>query len=204
MPPAVRGESAELAMDRAKAIVVGCSAGGLSALQAVLGGLAPALAVPVVVCCHTGSSDVGMLCDLLQRHCALPVLEAIERVMPAAGHVYVAPSGYHLLVERDGRFALSADAKVGFSRPSIDVLFASASEAWGAALVGVILTGANQDGAQGLRLVRAAGGIGVVQAPGDAEVPVMPQAAIDTAGADYIVPLAAIATLLNRSGSIAL
>lgn len=189
-------------MVQARAIVIGCSAGGLSALQVVLGGLAADLAVPVVVCCHTGSSDVGMLCDLLQRHSRLPVLEAIERIGPAGGNVYVAPSGYHLLLERDARFALSADAKVGFSRPSIDVLFASAAEAWGAALVGVVMTGANKDGADGLHRIRAAGGLGIVQQPDDAEVPTMPQAAIDIAGADHVVPLIAIAPLLNRFGSM--
>jgi two-component system chemotaxis response regulator CheB len=188
-------------MTQGHAIVIGCSAGGLSALQVVLGGLASSLAAPVIVCCHTGSSDVGMLCDLLQRHSRLRVIEAIERIRPAAGTIYVAPSGYHLLLERDARFALSADAKVAFSRPSIDVLFASAAEAFGDALAGVVLTGANKDGADGLRLIRKAGGLAIVQQPDDAEVAAMPQAAIDVAGADHIVPLTAIAPLLNRYGS---
>ncbi len=180
------------------AVVIGCSAGGLLALEQLLGGLLPALPQPFLVCCHTGSSSVELMCELLARHAAMPVLEARERETPRAGTVYVAPSGYHLLVETDGRFALSVDPRVSFARPSIDVLFTSAAEAYGRHLVGVILTGANSDGAAGLAVVRARGGLAIVQRPDDAESPAMPQAALDRAGADHCLPLAAIAPLLNR------
>jgi len=185
-------------MGAPKAVVIGCSAGGLAALEKLFGGILPGLPQPFLVCCHTGSSTVDMLCELLARHAAMPVEEAREREAPRGGHVYVAPSGYHLLVEADGRFALSVDPRVSFARPSIDVLFASAAEAYGPGLAGVILTGANSDGAAGLAAVRARGGSAIVQQPDDAESPAMPQAALERAGADHCLPLAAIAPLLNR------
>lgn len=181
-----------------RAVAIGCSAGGLTALERLLGGLLPGLPQAFLVCCHTGSATVDLMCELLVRHAAMPVEEAREREAPCAGVAYVAPSGYHLLVEPDGRFALSVDPRVSFARPSIDVLFASAAEAYGEGLVGVILTGANSDGADGLAAVRARGGLAIVQRPDDAESPAMPQAALERAGADHCLPLAAIAPLLNR------
>lgn len=180
------------------AIAIGCSAGGLTALEIVLGGLDPRIPSAILVCCHTGSSDVEILCELLARHTQLPVVEAAEREAARSGTVHVAPSGYHLLLEHDRRFSLSVDPKVNFSRPSIDVLFASAAEAYGASLIGVVMTGANQDGARGLADIRRCGGLAIVQDPADAEVRTMPQAALDIAGADHCIALAAIAPLLNR------
>jgi len=185
-------------MTAPRAIAIGCSAGGLTALEIVLGGLDPRIPSTILVCCHTGSSDVEILCELLARHTPLPVVEAAERDTPRAGTVHVAPSGYHLLVEHDGRFSLSVDPKVNFSRPSIDVLFASAAEAYRASLIGIVMTGANQDGARGLADIRRHGGLSIVQDPADAEVRTMPQAALDIAGADHCIPLTAIAPLLNR------
>ena len=185
-------------MRQPQAIVIGCSAGGLDALRTVLGGLDPDLPQAVLVCCHTGSETVGLLCGLLDRVSTLPVIEAVERHPVLGGTVQLAPSGYHLLIERDRHFALSADPRVNHSRPSIDVLLASASAIWGKSLIGVVMTGANADGANGLHQLRQAGGIAVVQSPADAEVPAMPQAALDQAGADYCVELHAIAPLLNR------
>ncbi|WP_114240497.1 chemotaxis protein CheB [Dyella sp. C9] len=185
-------------MDAPRAIVIGCSAGGLSALEQLFAQLLPSLPQPIVVCCHTGSSTVDLMCELLARHSTLPVVEATERSTPLGGTIHVAPSGYHLLVEATGRFALSVDERVSFARPSIDVLFDSAAEAYGDALIGVVLTGANRDGAEGLACIRHHGGLAVVQDPGDAEAPTMPQAALELAGADHCLPLAAIGPLLNR------
>jgi two-component system chemotaxis response regulator CheB len=185
-------------MSTPRAIAIGCSAGGLSALEVVLGGLDPSIPTAILVCCHTGSSDVQILCEVLARHTQLPVVEAAERETPRSGTVHVAPSGYHLLVEHDERFSLSVDPKVNFSRPSIDVLFASAAEAYRESLIGIVMTGANQDGARGLADIRRCGGLSIVQDPADAEVRTMPQAALDTAGADHCIPLTAIAPLLNR------
>jgi two-component system chemotaxis response regulator CheB len=181
-----------------EAVVIGCSAGGLKALYAVLAGLDEHLPVPVIVVIHSGSDDVGMLCNLLSKVSQLPVEEALERRQPRPGCVFVAPTGYHLYIERDGRFALSVDDKVCFVRPSIDVLFESAADVFREQLVAVVMTGSNEDGAAGLRAVRARGAIGIVQDPEDAEAPAMPAAALKLAGADYCVPLAGIARLINE------
>jgi two-component system chemotaxis response regulator CheB len=181
-----------------QAIVIGCSAGGLVALEALFAALLPVLPQPIVVCCHTGSSTVDLMCELLSRHATLPVKEAHERAPLEGGVIHVAPSGYHLLVEASHRFALSVDERVSFARPSIDVLFDSAAEAYRDALVGVLLTGANSDGAEGVQRIRQWGGVAIVQDPADADVPAMPAAALELAGADHCLPLVAIAPLLNR------
>ena len=181
-----------------RAVVIGCSAGGVHALSTVLAALNPALRVPIVLVCHTGSEDVEMLCEVLALVSRLPVQEARERHAPAPGIVHVAPSGYHLLIEADGCFALSVDARVCFSRPAIDVLFDSAALHYGAQLIGVVLTGANQDGAQGLANIRARQGLAIVQSPAEAEAATMPEAALRLAGADHTAKLADIATLINQ------
>ncbi|MCL7714767.1 chemotaxis protein CheB [Stenotrophomonas mori] len=180
-----------------RAVVVGCSAGGLAALQQLLGGLARPLPAPMVVVCHSGSEDMRLFCELLAARSGLPVGEAEERCVPQPGHVYVAPSGYHLLFERDRRFALSVDPRVAFSRPSVDVLFESAAEAWHDRLLAVLLTGANADGAQGCRRIRAAGGRVIVEDPRTAQAPAMPAATLELAGADHCLPLADIPALLE-------
>lgn len=182
-------------MARPEAIVIGCSAGGLDALKPLL----RAIEVPqaVVVCSHSGEQG-SLLGELLARHSRLPVREAQERWPVEAGFVYLAPPGYHLLIERDRRFAFSVDAPVHYSRPSIDVLFESAADVYGARLIGVMLTGASADGANGLARIRDAGGVAVVQDPHDALAAAMPRAALDRAGADHCLPLAQIAPLLNQ------
>jgi two-component system chemotaxis response regulator CheB len=178
-------------------LVVGCSAGGLSALHQLLGGLHAPLPVPMVVVCHSGSEDMRTFCELLQSRSGLPVQEAEERQLPAPGVVYVAPAGYHLLIERDGRFALSVDPRVAFSRPSIDVLFESAAEVWRDRVLALLLTGANADGAEGSLRVRQCGGTLIVQDPDTAQVPMMPAAARERAGADHCLSLSEISPLLE-------
>jgi two-component system chemotaxis response regulator CheB len=185
-------------MTTSRAIVIGCSAGGLTALQRLLPGIDPRLGVPVVICCHTGSADVSILVDLLGRYATLPVVEASERAPVDPGVVHVAPSGYHLLVEPNFHFSLSVDAKVAYARPSIDVLFETAADAWHDGLIAVLLTGANSDGAQGLVAVRRAGGYAIVQDPLTAEADTMPLAGLEAAGADACLSLEAIAAKLNE------
>jgi len=177
---------------------MGCSAGGLKALYTVLGGLDEKLPVPVIVVIHSGSDDVGMLCGLLSKISRLPVEEAVERRRLRPGCVFVAPTGYHLYIERDLRFALSVDDKVCFVRPSIDVLFESAADVFREHLVAVVMTGSNEDGAAGLKAARGRGAIAIVQDPEDAEVPAMPEAALKLAGADFCAPLTGIARLINE------
>lgn len=181
-----------------QAVVVGCSAGGVQALGVLLAGISPQLPVPMIIVCHTGSEDVEMLCEVLALKSMLPVQEASERHAPQSGNVYVAPAGYHLLLEVDGCFALSVDARVCYSRPSIDVLFEAAAQRYRQRLVGVVLTGANEDGAKGLKAIRERGGTALVQDPTTSVASAMPEAALRIAGADAVLPLADIAPFLNR------
>ncbi len=183
---------------RPEVIAVGCSAGGLKAMQTLLAGLPADRMPPILLCSHTASREVDTLCSLLARHARAPVQEAVERHRIEAGRIYVAPSGYHLLVESDRRFAISVDPKVNYSRPSIDVLFESIASTYRAASLGVILTGANSDGALGLRCIGEAGGITIVQNPATAEVPNMPQAAADIAHPDHTLELDAMASFISK------
>lgn len=177
-------------------VAVGTSYGGVAALQELLPGLAPELPVPVVLVQHRGKEQGTGLCEFLRRHCRLPLAEPDDKEELRAGRVYLAPRDYHLLVEGT-HFALSVDAPVAFARPSVDVLFESVADAYRDRAVGVVLTGANRDGARGLARIKSFGGLAVVQEPGEAESPAMPRAAIESARVDHVAPLRAIAPLLN-------
>jgi len=185
-------------VQRFEAIVIGCSAGGFNALKQLLGALDRGLQQAIIICSHSSSETTGMLAALLARHSVLPVEEARERCLVRPSVVHVAPVGYHLLIERDCHFALSIDPAVHFSRPSIDVLFDSAAQAYRDNLIGVMLTGASLDGAIGLGTIRRYGGLAIVQDPDEAEASAMPQAALDLAGADHCLALAQMAPLLNH------
>jgi two-component system chemotaxis response regulator CheB len=170
----------------------------MHALRTVLGSLHRDIVQPIIVVCHTGSDDITTFCELIGAVSTLPVREARERQRPVAGVVHIAPTGYHLLLERDRRFALSVDERVAFARPAIDILFETAATTFGGDLIGVVMTGANSDGAAGLGRIRAGGGIAIVQDPEDAYAAAMPRSALDLAGADHCVPLCDIAPLLNQ------
>ena len=174
-------------------IVVGASWGGLDAVGRVLADLPADLSAAVVVAQHRSASSVeGGLGALLERRGPLPVRDAEDKDAIEPGHVYLAPPDYHLLVE-PGRFSLSTDERVQYARPSIDVLFETAADAYGERLVAVLLTGANEDGAEGMLRVRRAGGCTIAQEPAGAERPEMPQAAIDLGAASCVLPLERIA-----------
>ena len=158
-------------------VVIGASWGGLHAIGAVLTRLPPDLPAAVLVAQHRGERDQELLAPLLARDSALPVREADDKDPLTPGQVLVAPAHYHLLVDGDA-VALSTDEPVAFSRPSIDVLFESAADACGERVIGVLLTGANADGAAGLAAIRARGGVAIVQDPEHAERPEMPRAAL--------------------------
>jgi two-component system chemotaxis response regulator CheB len=177
-------------------VVVGTSYGGLSALQILLPALARDFPLPVVVVQHRGK-DTDNLCEFLQRHSALPLSEPNDKEAIAPGRVYLAPRDYHLLVERDG-FALSTEAPVGYARPSVNVLFESAADIYQQHTIGVILTGANADGARGMARIKSYGGLCVVEDPASAESRGMPQAAIAATAVDAILPLRGIAPYLNQ------
>jgi two-component system, chemotaxis family, protein-glutamate methylesterase/glutaminase len=187
------------------AIVIGGSAGALEALAVILPALPASCDVPIVVVVHLPPAAPSLLTTVLRPRTALLVKEAEDKEPVAGGALYVAPPNYHLLVERDRTFALSVDDLVHFSRPAIDVLFESASEVYGPTLVGVVLTGANADGAAGLAAIKRRGGLTIAQSPGSATVATMPQAAIDTGAVDHVLPPAEIAALLvelTRSGRL--
>jgi two-component system, chemotaxis family, protein-glutamate methylesterase/glutaminase len=180
-------------------VVVGVSAGGLEALKRVLGGLEAGFPLPVVIVQHRRSDSDSLLTRLLSNWSGLPVSEAEEKEPPLAGHAYLAPANYHLLIETDGCFSLTVDEPELFARPSINALFVTASDYWGPRLIAVVLTGANADGSLGVQRVKARGGRVVVQDPGEAEFPVMPSAAIAAIGigaVDYIARLAEIPGIL--------
>ncbi len=181
-----------------KAVVTGGSAGGMEALSQVLRVLPSDFPAPILVVNHLHPSDRGLFALHLGMRLTLPVSEAVDKQPIEPGHVYVAPSNYHLLVESDHTFSLSTDEKVNWSRPSIDVLFESASRVWGDALVCVVLSGANNDGAEGAFLIKTCGGVVIAQDPATAEHPFMPRAAIERAGIDIILPPAEIGILLLK------
>ena len=181
---------------RPSVVVIGTSAGGLKALERVLGGLPPEFPVPIVAVQHR-SRESEAFASVMQSLVKLPVDEAEDKEPLAAPHVYVAPPDYHLLLE-PGRLALSTDEPVSFSRPSIDVLFESAADAYGPSVLAVLLTGANQDGTRGLSRIRAAGGYAIVQDPMTAESPEMPAAAISSGAVDRVLSLGDIAGELVR------
>ncbi len=181
-----------------EAVVIGTSAGGLEALSALVGGLPESFRAPLLVVQHVPESGPTQLAEIFQRKTRLHVKEVDEKEQVAAGTLYFAAPGYHLLVEDDLTLSLSQDDPVHHSRPSIDVLFESAADAWGPRVAGVLLTGANEDGAAGLEAIHEAGGLTIVQDPREAAVDTMPRAAIGRFTPDHILPLHAIHQLLRE------
>lgn len=181
---------------RNRLIVIGASSGGIAALNRILDQFPQDLAVPVVAVLHIQETTKNDLAEIFRKPGRIRVEEAAEKGRLESGVLYLAPPGYHLLVESDATFSLSYEDKVNYSRPSVDVLFESAASAFGSAVIGVVLTGANTDGALGLKAIKEAGGIAVAEDPETAECPSMPEAAVKEARPDHVVPLAAVAPLL--------
>jgi two-component system chemotaxis response regulator CheB len=179
-------------------VAMGASWGGLHAVQTILGALPEDFAVPIVIAQHRQpDSNDGMLVRLLDARCALTVCEAEDKQALDPGVVLVAPPDYHLLVEQ-GAVALSVDAPLNYSRPSIDVLLHSAADAYSRRVVGVVLTGANSDGALGLAQIAARGGTAIVQDPQTAERREMPDAALSATPEARVLTLAEIGPALAR------
>lgn len=183
-------------MSRPGAIVIGASAGGVAALFEVLGCLPGTFGVPVLCVLHLPQDRPSHLAEVLQRRLRRPVREARDKERIASGMIYVAGPGYHLSVEQDLCLSLSQEEPVHFSRPAIDFLFESAADAYGSDLVGVLLTGANQDGARGLASIKKSGGRTIVQDPREAQVALMPEAALALHRPDHILSLSGIGHLL--------
>jgi two-component system chemotaxis response regulator CheB len=181
-------------------VVVGTSTGGLKALQTLLSGLPPTFPLPLVIAQHRGRDPESGLCEFLNQKSNLPVVEPEDKEPVRRSHAYLAPRDYHLLIE-NGSFALSVDPAVSFARPSIDVLFESAADAYQDGVIGVILTGANRDGANGLAYIRSRGGLAMVEQPASATCRELPEAAIAQANPDYILPVTEMAAVLHKLSS---
>src|ERR687885_1004276 len=191
-------------------IVVGTSLGGLHALEVLLADLPKSFVIPIAIAQHRHKNSDDSLSAALQRKCALPVREPEDKEAIMPGRVYIAPANYHLLVEpwktqwdwqdirrtRGPTFSLSTEAPVLYARPSIDVLFESAADAYGEKVLGVLLTGASHDGSKGLARIKANGGKAIVQDPTTAACATMPKAAIATVAIDWILQLGEIAPFI--------
>ena len=179
-------------------VVVGASAGAVEVLTAVLPALPLGYPKAVLVVVHLPPARGSAIAELFRDRCRLEVKEADDKETIESGKIYFAPNDYHMLVEAGGYISLSADDPVNFSRPSIDVLFESAAEAFGVDALAVVLSGANQDGAAGARAIENAGGRVLVQRPDEAPSATMPQSAIDACTRPQVLCLAALAKILSK------
>lgn len=203
LPPGIRtwrdGRVLAPALTPYELIAIGCSMGGMHALEMIFKVLPEDFPVPIVVAQHRYKTSSDALPNYFQRHSKLSVVDANDKQWVEPGHVYMAPADYHLMVERNGEHGelnLSVDAAVAYSRPSIDVLFESAADAYTSSVVGVVLTGANSDGTRGAQRIKQRGGFIIAQDPKTAEAPAMPEAAIAAGRVDRILPLDRIGPFL--------
>lgn len=179
-----------------EAVVIGASAGGVHALLALLSGLPAGFFLPIIAVLHLPKERDSRLAEVFRQRLAMSVREAADKEAIASSTLYFAGSGYHLSIEVDRTFSLSCEDPVNYSRPSIDMLMESAADAYGASLAGILLTGANFDGAAGLARIRQRGGMTVVQDPQEAQVATMPEAAIRKMKPNLILTLDRIQQLL--------
>lgn len=179
-----------------KAIVIGVSSGGLNVLKILLPALPADFCLPIIIVQHVGAHSENYWIDLLDGMCKLTIKEADEKEIITKGNVYISPANYHLLVEKDHTLSLSTEQKINFARPSIDVLFESAAEAYKDKLIGIILTGSNNDGAKGIKKIQEYGGLTIVQDPNTAESQYMPTSAISAISPDYILSIEKMINLL--------
>lgn len=192
--------ASEALCGRIDAVVIGASAGGVEALGMILPALPARFRPSLLIVLHLPRERPSLLVEIYEKRCALPIREAEDKEPIEAGTVYFAPPDYHLLVERNRQIALSTEEPVHYSRPSVDVLFESAADVYAERLLGVILTGANEDGAAGLHAIHRAGGVTVAQRPDSAKVPLMIVSALQRNPADYVLSLPEIAELLIGIG----
>ena len=181
-----------------EAIVIGLSSGGMNALKIMFSLLPADFKTPIIIVQHISPRSENQWISLLNDKSNLLIKEADEKEKIEPGIVYIAPPNYHLLVEKDKTFTLTIEERVNYARPSIDVLFESAAEAYKSKLIGVILTGSNNDGTNGLKRIQEYGGLTIVQDPGTAESAFMPACAIAAIKPEYILPLEEIIELLIK------
>jgi two-component system chemotaxis response regulator CheB len=183
-----------------KIIVIGTSFGGMNALKTILSILPSNFNIPILIIQHLSANSEGFLPKYLDRVCSINVKEADEKEQIKRGHAYIGPPNYHMLIDNQGFMSLSVDEKVNYARPSIDVLFESAVDAFGENIIGILLTGANSDGSKGLKRIKDNGGITIVQEPREAEADTMPKSALNVTQVDYVLTLNEIASLLVSLG----
>lgn len=185
-----------------KAIVIGTSAGGMEALKTLLSHIKKDFKLPIIIVQHVSPHAQNYLPDYLRKFTTLNVKEADEKEQIKEGYIYVAPSNYHTLVELDESLSFTVEPRVSYARPSIDVLFESAAFCFGKKLIGIILTGGNYDGTNGLKLIKELGGYTIVQNPKYSEVDSMPTSAIENCKIDFIGKLEDISEKLNELESL--
>jgi len=186
-------------VNRLKVILIGGSAGSLDVVMQLLPTLRPDLShIAIILILHRKSATENLLANLLSTRTSLPLAEAEEKQPIKGGHIYIAPADYHLLIERDQTFSLDDSEKINYSRPSIDVTFESAADIFGPDAIGILLSGANADGVEGLLAIKEKGGTIVVQDPDSAEVPYMPQIAIMRTHPDRIMDKGEMAEYINQ------
>ena len=181
-----------------EAIVIGVSSGGMNALKYIFSTLPFGFLIPIIVVQHVSSRSDNEWINILNGVSNLTIKEADEKEKIEGGNAYIAPANYHLLIEEDRTFSLTIDERVNFARPSIDVLFESAAEAYKNKLIGIVLTGSNNDGAKGIKRIKECGGLVIIQDPETAESSTMPASAIAVIQPDYILSLEKIIELLIK------
>ena len=181
-----------------RAIVIGASAGGFYALRKLIPLIPKGFSMPIFIVQHLSPTSDSYMSRFLNNSSEVIVKEADEKEVIKAGHVYIAPPNYHLLIEENYSLSLTTSEKKNYSRPSIDILFETASFAYGRSLIGIVLTGANSDGSEGLLKIKNAGGYSIVQKPSEAEANAMPLAAIELVKPDKILKISEIVKLLIK------
>ena len=181
-----------------EAIVIGVSSGGMNALKFIFSALPAGFRLPIIIVQHISAHSDNEWINILNDKSNLTIKEADEKEKIEIGNVYIAPANYHLLIENDKTFSLTIDEYVNFARPSIDVLFESAAESYKHKLIGIVLTGSNNDGAKGIKRIKEYGGLAIIQDPETAESPTMPASAIAAIEPDYILSLEKIIELLIK------
>lgn len=181
-----------------EAIVIGVSSGGMNALKIISSTLPAHFNLPIIIVQHLSAHSDSHWIKLLNEKSRLNVKEADEKEKIEKGNIYIAPPNYHLLIEKDKTFSLTIDERVNFARPSIDVLFESAAEAYKNKLIGIVLTGSNSDGTKGIKRIKDYGGLAIIQDPNTADSEYMPKSAIAAIKPDYIVSLEEIVELLIK------
>ncbi len=179
-----------------EAIVIGVSSGGMKAMKIMFSLLPKNFSTPIIIVQHISAHSDTQWIKLLNDESNLSIKEADEKEKIEKGNVYIAPPNYHLLIEKDKTFSLTIDERVNYARPSIDVLFESAAEAYKSKLIGIILTGSNNDGTKGMKRIQECGGLTIAQDPATAESRYMPASVIAAMQVDYVLPLNDIIALL--------